>query len=78
MIKLSIDFFGDKWWMCNNNFHRTDGPAIVDANGYRIWYINNNRHRLDGPAVISPRGRIEYWVNGQHVSEYEHMFLTNN
>lgn len=24
-------------------FHRTDGPAIEDANGYKAWYINGVR-----------------------------------
>ena len=33
-------------------FHREDGPAIMDADGYRAWYIHGVNHREDGPAVI--------------------------
>ena len=67
---------GSKWWFCNNQCHRTDGPAIISANGYRAWYINDQRHRVGGPARIHENGTVEFWVNDNQLSEYELMFLT--
>lgn len=78
MISLTIYMAGAKWWFCNNQCHRTSGPAITAANGYKAWYINDQRHRLGGPAIIyhDKSGIDEFWINGHQVTEYEHMFLT--
>ena len=31
---------GTKYWYLNNQYHRTDGPAIELADGDKSWYIN--------------------------------------
>jgi hypothetical protein len=31
---------GSKSWYLNGGLHRTDGPAIEDANGHKRWFIN--------------------------------------
>jgi hypothetical protein len=55
---------GDKVWMWNGKFHRTDGPAVEHANGYRVWYLHGFRHRTDGPAVELASGYTSWWLNG--------------
>tara|TARA_R110000851_G_scaffold207018_1_gene359025 strand:+ start:200 stop:490 length:291 start_codon:yes stop_codon:yes gene_type:complete len=56
---------GDKVWMLNGVFHRTDGPAVEHANGYRVWYLHGERHRTDGPAVEYEDGNKLWWLNGK-------------
>ena len=76
MIKLTISTrFGNKFWFCNNDWHRANGPAVVRGSG-SYWYKNGLAHRTDGPAVVQSNGYIGFWFNGQEVTEYEHMFLT--
>ncbi len=45
--------------------HRTDGPAVVRADGYQAWYLNDKLHRGDGPAVEYGYGYREWWVDGK-------------
>jgi hypothetical protein len=47
--------------------HRTDGPAVVRADGTREWYLNGKRHRTDGPAVVYANGYQEWWVDGEFI-----------
>ena len=77
MISLEIGIRGSKWWWADRTLHRDNGPSIIKTSGYRAWYNYGKWHRTDGPAIIRPDGTIEYWINDQPVSEYEHMFLTN-
>ena len=56
----------DKEWYLNGKLHRTEGPAIEQANGYKAWYLNGERHRTDGPAVEWTNGTFkEWWLNGK-------------
>lgn len=78
MIKLAITNMGSKWWHCNNRLHRINGPAIIRSNRSYAWYNHGKRHRLDGPAIIHKSdGHVEYWVNGNLITEYEYMFISN-
>lgn len=45
-----------------NQHHRTDGPAVLHADGAQEWYANGQLHREDGPAVIYADGTM-YWYN---------------
>lgn len=76
MIILQICPTGTLWFRKDSGWHRTNGPAIISANGYRAWYINDQRHRVGGPARIHENGTLEFWVNDNQLSEYELMFLT--
>lgn len=79
MIKLAITNMGSKWWHCNDRLHRINGPAIIRSNRSYAWYNHGKRHRLDGPAIIHKSdGHVEYWVNGNLITEYEHMFLSTH
>ncbi len=39
-----------------NQFHRENGPAIINSNGDKSWYQNGKYHRENGPAVIHADG----------------------
>jgi hypothetical protein len=53
-------------WTEDGQYHRLDGPAIVDYTGHEAWYRNGKRHREDGgPAFVGPDGHKEWFVNGQ-------------
>jgi hypothetical protein len=66
---------GDIRWKRDGKHHRTDGPAVIHADGTQLWYINGTLHRLikDGPAVIHadgsqvwsnrPNGRFEWYIH---------------
>ena len=62
-----VDGDGNKIW-CNKQgqLHRTDGPAIIHADGSREWYRNDKLHRTDGPAVIWSDGTQFWYRNGKH------------
>jgi hypothetical protein len=45
--------------------HRTDGPALVYADGSCAWFVDGKRHRVDGPAVEYKDGYQEWWVDGK-------------
>ena len=77
MARLTITRIGVKSWWKHGLLHRTNGPAISDLRGFWSWYQGGYCHSLTGPAVQQSNGRVEYWVNGQQVSEYEHMFINN-
>ena len=54
---------GIKWWLWFKGFvtHRSDGPAIEDADGYKEWWLNGKRHRVDGPAIERYDGSKYYF-----------------
>ena len=51
----------------NNDLHRLDGPALIDANGYQAWYKHGFWHREDGPAIIYHDGRQAWYRNGERI-----------
>ena len=44
----------------NEDYHREDGPAVINSNGSEYWYIHGCHMRLDGPSVITDGGS-EHW-----------------
>jgi hypothetical protein len=60
-----VDEFGNQTWLMNGRLHRTDGPAVIGADGYQEWYHHGQRHRTDGPALIYPNGTQEWYHHGQ-------------
>ena len=55
----------------DNQLHRTDGPAVIWADGTKCWYHNGLRHRTDGAAVEWADGAKEWYANGVRLSEAE-------
>jgi hypothetical protein len=48
--------------------HRTDGPAIIRANGDQFWFFMGDLHREgDLPAVELADGTKKWFVNGKYV-----------
>jgi hypothetical protein len=52
-------------WTLNGKYHRTDGPAIIHANGTQWWCINDKLHRTDGPAIIYADGTQAWYIDGK-------------
>jgi hypothetical protein len=53
-------------------YHRTDGPAFENKNGYKAWYIDGKPHREDGPAIEPgneepPFNKQEWWYYGEEI-----------
>ena len=46
-------------------YHRSDGPAIIQADGSEEWHLKGKLHRTDGPAVIEANGTKEWHLNGE-------------
>jgi hypothetical protein len=58
-------------WRFDGKLHRTDGPAIIKADGSQEWWIDNKLHRTDGPAYIRADGSQERWIDGKEYTEDE-------
>jgi hypothetical protein len=59
---MIIDDWGNQiWYNERGQYHRTDGPAFVEANGSYGWYINGKCHRTDGPAFVDESDSTQYW-----------------
>jgi hypothetical protein len=53
----------------NGQLHRTDGPAIEDADGTKRWFLNDKRHRVDGPAYGGADGSKSWYLNNNFIYE---------
>jgi hypothetical protein len=40
------------WHNDNQQWHRINGPAVIDSHGNKEWRINGRLHNIDGPALI--------------------------
>jgi hypothetical protein len=62
---LHINADGSKRWYLNDQWHRTDGPAVEHVSGNKYWFLNGKRHREDGPAIERVGGDKEWFSNGK-------------
>ena len=62
-VECIVDEWGDKSWIDNGKFHRTDGPAVERISGSKFWFVNGQRHRIDGPAVEYASGYYAWYIN---------------
>ena len=53
------------YYLLDEKYHRTDGPAMIYNNGSENWYFNGILHRLDGPAKIWMGYCNRWYVNGK-------------
>ncbi len=66
-------------YFCNDQIHRSNGPAIITPEGSQYHFQNNRSHRSNGPAAISQRGHQEYAQNGElHRSNKPAIIKENN
>ena len=64
--RIEVDEDGSRrYYNTNGELHRTDGPAIENANGTNLWAQNGLLHRTDGPAIEWWDGDKSWWQNGQ-------------
>lgn len=54
-------------WYQKGSFHRLNGPAYIEPDGYREWLQNGRLHRIDGPAVIYADDYSEYFENNKFI-----------
>jgi hypothetical protein len=59
-----MDSEDDRVWRVDGQLHRTDGPAVEQADGSREWYVNGLLHRTDGPAAEWADGTRKWYLNG--------------
>jgi hypothetical protein len=58
-------------WFLDGQLHRTDGPAVIYADGYQVWYLHGKRHRTDGSALIGANGYQAWYLNDKEYTEQE-------
>ena len=62
--------------------HNPYGPAVYHKassweDEYIEYAINGKRHRLDGPAKIYDNGEVQYWIEGNFVSNKKEKFYND-
>jgi hypothetical protein len=65
VFKISGDYYAIEYLNDEDALHRTDGPAIEEADGSKSWWVDGKRHRTDGPAYEWFDGSKEWYMNGQ-------------
>ena len=54
-----------------DQLHRTDGPAVIWADGTKLWFQNGQCHRTNGPAIEFVNGTKEWYINGERLTKTE-------
>lgn len=57
---VDITDYGIFWWL-HDEFHRTNGPAIITEDGEQ-WWFEGKKHRINGPAIVT-YCKQEWWIN---------------
>jgi len=52
---------GTLWYCVNGEFHREDGPAIINPDGTERWYRYGKLHRDGGPAMTDKKTGEMRW-----------------
>lgn len=64
-------------WYRKGNFHREDGPAVIQDGFGEEWYRYGELHRVGGPAWVSHRGEgCAWYYENRHITsakEYQHL-----
>jgi len=63
---LNINTTGSKFWIYKNQFHRINGPAVIN-NGSKFWMQNGLNHRLNGPAIYLYGGKELWYYYGKEI-----------
>ena len=56
---LNIDNGGTKRWYLNDEFHRTDGPAIEYIDGDKAWYLNGEELSQEDYLQITRKNKLK-------------------
>ena len=72
-VKREVDKYGTvRYYNSKGDCHRTNGPAVIWADGTKFWYKNGHWHRTNGPAVEYINGHKEWWINDKIYSKSYH------
>ncbi len=77
---VTIDIFGEHW-LLDGKYHRENGPAHRDREGYAGWYQHGKCHRMGGPAriwAVGKRRREEWWVRNDDITEPVERWISDN
>ncbi|MBI1216132.1 MAG: hypothetical protein GC185_09980 [Alphaproteobacteria bacterium] len=73
------DFYETEYIDDDEQLHREDGPAYIDAEGNSMWYDHGKPHRAGGlPAAEYKDGRVEYWENGVQLTPEQAQAIREN
>ena len=68
-MEYEVNRFGNKIWRNRRGqLHRTDGPAVIYADGSQFWYRDGQYHRTDGPARIYANESYYWYINDQNIT----------
>ena len=77
--RIEVNEYGiHKYYNSADQLHRTNGPAVLCADGTELWYQNGLRHRTDGPAIMWPDGHKWWYINGCMMTEAEFIQAVKN
>ena len=60
-----------------DQLHRTNGPAVIWADGTKWWMQNGQLHRTDGAAIEWCDGDKFWFINGRMMTEAEFVQAIN-
>ena len=64
--RIEVNEYGVRgYYNSAGQLHRTDGPAVIWADGTKLWFQNGQCHRTDGPAIEWNNGTKSWYQNGQ-------------
>ena len=69
--RIVVNEYARCYYNKDDQLHRTDGPAVIWADGTKLWCQNGLRHRTDGAAIECSDGTKEWYINGVRLSEAE-------
>ena len=69
--RVVVNEYARCYYNSADQLHRTDGPAVIWADGSKSWYQNGLHHRTDGAAIEWANGTKEWYINGEGLTEDE-------
>ena len=71
-LHLKVDDAGTRrYYNSEGQLHRLHGPAVEFLSGERWRYQNGKLHRTDGPAIELSNGGMEWWIDGEELTQAE-------
>ena len=70
--RVVVDEYGTRgYYNSAGQLHRTEGPAVLWADGTKLWCQNGLLHRTDGPAIEYADSSKAWYINGNPLTEDE-------
>lgn len=58
-----------RWYDSNGLPNRDDGPAMIHPGVCEVWLRDGVLHRVDGPAFVRASGHLQWWVEGNNITQ---------